>query len=143
MHISELLQGKGSNVVTVRPDDLVSAVLRELADHNIGAVVVSSDGRHVDGIASERDVVRALSADGPGILDGPVTAIMSPEVHCASPGDTVDSLMATMTNERVRHIPVLEDGSIVGIVSIGDVVKSRTDELTRDRDALVDYIGAR
>jgi CBS domain-containing protein len=143
MQVSELLQEKGPLVVTVQPDATVTDALSEMARHNIGAVIVSRDGRSIEGILSERDVVRSLTASGPTVLDGPVSAIMSSDVHTASPDDAVDLLMTTMTERRFRHIPVVDRGRVVGIVSIGDVVKSRTDELERDRAALVDYIGAR
>jgi CBS domain-containing protein len=143
MRISEILQKKGPEVVTVRPDATVSTLLGELARHNIGAVVVSRDGVALDGIVSERDVVRALESTGAEVLDRPVGSIMSHGVHTATPEATVDGLMSTMTELRIRHIPILDGNRVVGIVSIGDVVKSRTDELVRDRDALVDYIGAR
>jgi CBS domain-containing protein len=143
MQISELLKAKGSTVFTVKPNATVSEVLGELSRHNVGAVVVSKDGRTIAGIASERDIVRALAREGAAVLTGPIAAIMSVEVQTASPDSELESLMATMTNGRFRHIPVVEDASIVGIVSIGDVVKSRTDELEHDRDLLVDYIGGR
>jgi CBS domain-containing protein len=143
MQVAELLESKGSSVVTVQPDVTVADVVAELSRHNIGAVVVSSDGRRIDGIASERDIVRALNDTGASTLERPVRTIMSTDVYVVSPSDPVDSLMATMTNRRFRHVPVVEDGAIIGIVSIGDVVKSRTDELEHDRALLVDYIGAR
>jgi CBS domain-containing protein len=143
MQISELLTSKGTAIFTVRPDVEVRDVIEELSRRNIGAVVVSADGTSIDGIASERDVVRALDRHGAGILERPVREIMSSDVQVCSPKDTVDSLMSTMTNHRIRHLPVVEHGALVGIVSIGDVVKSRLGELEEDRDALVNYIGAR
>jgi CBS domain-containing protein len=143
MRISELLEAKGSSVVTVSPEATVGEVIGDLARHNIGAVIVSRDGQRIDGIASERDIVRALDTDGAHLLGRAISAIMSTDVYCAAPADPVDSLMATMTTRRFRHVPILDQGKIVGIVSIGDVVKSRTDELERDRALLVDYIGAR
>ncbi len=143
MLISELLSRKGAQVATVLPSAPVSAVLAGLADHDVGALVVSADGAHVSGIVSERDVVRALNRLGPGVLAEPVTVIMSAQVQHCAPGDTVDSLAQTMTTLRIRHVPVLEDDVLVGIVSIGDVVKSRIGELEEDRRALEHYITAR
>ena len=143
MRVADLLENKGRSVVTVPPDAPVSQLVGELTRRNIGALVVSSDGRTLDGIASERDVVRTLNQFGAGILDQPVRSIMSTEVHTCSPQDSVDSLMATMTIHHNRHLPVLEDGLLVGIISIGDVVKVRMEELEKDRDALVNYIEAR
>lgn len=121
----------------------VSELVGELTRRKIGAVVISSDGRTVEGIASERDVVRGLNEFGAAILNEPVRAIMTGDVHTSSPADTVDSLMATMTNHRIRHVPVVDQGVLVGIVSIGDVVKTRMEELEQDREALVNYIEAR
>lgn len=143
MRVEEMLQKKGSDVFTVRPVTTVSDVVDELTRNNIGAIVVSEDGRTIVGIVSERDIVRALAKGGADVLGTEVVTIMSVDVHTASPDDTVDALMATMTKQRFRHLPVVKDGGLVGIVSIGDVVKSRTDELEHDRDLLVDYIGAR
>ena len=143
MRVSELLKTKGSSVVTLKPDALVSELVGELTRRNIGAVVVSNDGSTVKGIASERDVVRAVNQFGAAILDQPVRALMSSDVHTCSPDDAVDSLMATMTNHHIRHVPVIEHGVLVGIVSIGDVVKTRLEELEKDRAELVNYIEAR
>jgi CBS domain-containing protein len=143
MRIVELLGSKGSSVVTVSPEATVADVLGALAHHNIGAIVVSRDGHTIDGIVSERDIVRALDANGAPVLTRAASSIMSHDVHTAAPSDAVDSVMATMTNRRIRHVPVVDGGEMIGIVSIGDVVKSRTDELERDRELLVDYIGAR
>lgn len=143
MLISELLSRKGAEVATVPPSVRVSEVLAGLARHDVGALVVSADGVHVSGIVSERDVVRALNRLGAGVLDEPVTVIMSAQVHHCEPSDSVDSLAETMTRLRVRHVPVLVDGALAGIVSIGDVVKSRIGELEQDRRALEDYIAAR
>jgi len=141
--ISTLLAVKGSSVHTVRPEASVRAAVGLLGRHNVGALVVSADGTAVDGIMSERDVVRALDRLGPSVLDDPVSAIMSTEVRSTTPEDTVESLMATMTEHRIRHVPVVTGGLLSGMVSIGDVVKNRMEELEQDRDALVDYINAR
>ena len=143
MRISELLKVKGSTVATVAPETTVRAVVADLTERNLGALVVSSDGTTITGIVSERDVVRAIHRFGPAILDAEVRMIMSAEVRTCAPGDEVESLAKTMTEHRIRHVPVTEGGALVGIVSIGDVVKSRIDELESDRDALVNYISAR
>lgn len=140
MRINDVLSGKGSqNVVTVQPDASVRELLAILAEHNIGALVVSVDGSSVDGIVSERDVVRHLHLDE-AVLDSPVSAIMSADVRSCAGQDTVDEVMALMTELRVRHVPVVKDGSLQGIVSIGDVVKSRMSELTFERDQLDAYV---
>ncbi|MGY1736503.1 CBS domain-containing protein [Geodermatophilus sp. SYSU D00684] len=140
MQIASLLRRKGPDVVTVAPDRPVRAALALLAEHRIGALVVSRGGGTVDGIVSERDVVRALHASGPEVLDGPVSALMTAEVRTCVPGASVHDLARTMTDHRIRHVPVVEDGRLLGIVSIGDVVKARLDELQDERDHLVDYI---
>lgn len=143
MRIGKLLDGKGREVVTVRPDSTVWEVIELLDRHSVGALVVSQDGRRPDGIISERDIVRRLHAGGSAVLDGPVSAIMVAELLTAGPDDEVESLMSVMTTHRIRHVPVLSDGQLVGIVSIGDVVKQRVDSLQDDNRALHDYINAR
>ncbi len=144
MRISTLLTSKGTAVATIRPEASVADAVAELAAHGIGALVVSTDGSHIDGIVSERDVVRALNGDDGSMLQDRVSSIMSSTVHTASPEDDTDSLMATMTDRRIRHVPIVdESGALAGIVSIGDVVKTRIGELEKDRKELVDYINAR
>ena len=140
MQISQLLRRKGPDVVTVAPGASVREALAMLADHGIGALVVSAGGGAVDGIVSERDVVRGLHESGPEVLDGPVSALMTAEVHTCPPGASVHDLARTMTDHRVRHVPVTEDGLLLGIVSIGDVVQARLDELEQERAHLVEYI---
>jgi len=140
MRIHEVLSGKPSrDVVTMPPDAGVRDLLGVLAEHNIGALVVSTDGVRVEGIVSERDVVRRLHQDE-SVLDRPVSAIMSAEVHTCGPSSTVDELMAVMTRGRFRHVPVVDGDRLVGIVSIGDVVKSRMSELEFERDQLDTYV---
>ena len=143
MHISSLLAQKGSTVATVVAEATVADALAELERHAIGALVVSADGAHIDGILSERDVVRAFGHMGGELLGHPVSSIMTTDVVTVSPDDEVDSLMATMTDHRVRHVPVVAEGQLCGLVSIGDVVKSRIVELEKDRKELVEYITAR
>jgi hypothetical protein len=113
-------------VATIGPDATVTAAVAEMARHNVGALVVSSDGRTVEGIVSERDVTRALERFGGALLAKPIRLIMSNEVRTATPDEDIESLAVMMTEYRIRHVPVLEDGVLAGIVSIGDVVKSRT-----------------
>jgi CBS domain-containing protein len=140
MHISDVLRVKGGQVITITPDTTVEGLLAVLAGHRIGAVVVSRDGASVDGIVSERDVVRALAQRGPGVLSAPVTAIYTADVHTVAPQTDLEEVARMMTERRVRHAPVLADGRLSGIVSIGDVVKSRIGELESERAALTDYI---
>lgn len=141
--ISAVLKSKGSSVTTIGPDATVAAAVAELARRNVGALVVSSDGRTVEGIVSERDVTRALDSFGGALLDKPIRMIMTSEVRTASPDENIESLAIMMTEYRIRHVPVLQDGVLAGIISVGDVVKSRIEELEEDRDALLQYIQAR
>jgi CBS domain-containing protein len=140
MRVTEALRRKGGSVVTIARDRSVRELLGLLAEHGIGAVVVSDDGVRVDGIVSERDVVRRLHSDGDGVLDGTVAAIMTAAVHTCGPEATLDELMPLMTEHRVRHVPVLVDARLTGIVSIGDVVKHRIAEVQDERDQLNAYI---
>jgi CBS domain-containing protein len=139
MRISDVLRGKGSAVATVDPGLTVGRLVAELARHNVGALVVVKDGAVV-GIVSERDVVRRLAERGADLLDAKVADIMTTSVFTCLPTDSVDSLAETMTERRIRHMPVVVDGSLVGIVSIGDVVKSRIGELQTEREQLESYI---
>jgi CBS domain-containing protein len=143
VQVAELLKNKGDLVATVRPDASIRIALHELGRHNVGALVVSSDSKTIEGMVSERDIVRELDRTGAAVLDAVVRSIMSVSVTTCAPEDSVESLIAVMTTNRVRHIPVIEDGSLVGIVSIGDVVKTRMDELEGERAALMNYITAR
>jgi len=140
MRISQVIRRKGDLVVTVRPDATVEQLLGLLEEHKIGAVVVSDDGSTVSGIVSERDVVRHLHSDGAAILEETVATIMTSEVETCTPDDRIDAMARTMTERRIRHIPVLVDGKLAAIVSIGDIVKFRIDELQTERDQLVGYI---
>ena len=143
MRISDILAAKGSDVAVVAHRTKVADAVAELTRRSIGALVVSDDRVHIDGIVSERDIVRQLVTERAALLADEVGHIMSSPVHTCSPDDPVDAVMATMTNERVRHVPVVEDGRLSGIVSIGDLVKSRMEDVQRDRQLLVDYITAR
>ena len=140
MLISDVLRVKGTQVITVIPDTTVRQLVAVLAEHRIGAVVVSHDGIAVDGIVSERDVVQALARRGAAVMSAQVTAIYTAQVHTITPQSPIEDVMRMMTERRVRHAPVVADGRLQGIVSIGDVVKIRLDELQAERTALTDYI---
>jgi CBS domain-containing protein len=142
VRIADLLRGRDRSVVTVRSDTPVRDLLALMADHNIGACIVSDDGLSVAGIVSERDVVRALVGKGVSLLEEPVSSIATLEVHTADPDTHIDDLMRLMTEERIRHVPVVVDGELHGIVSIGDVVKRRIDELESERQHLVNYLSS-
>jgi CBS domain-containing protein len=139
MFISEILRRKGSVVVTTGAGSTVAELVGMLAEHNIGALVVV-DGDQVVGIVSERDVVRKLAEIGTGVLEQTVADLMSTELVRSSPDDVVDDIAAQMTERRIRHLPVLSDGELVGIVTIGDVVAARIHELERTRVQLETYI---
>jgi CBS domain-containing protein len=139
MRIADVLRNKGASVATITPETSVAGLLTELSVHNIGAmVVVSQDG--LVGIVSERDIVRALHRQGGEVLMRPVSEIMTTLVATCDPSDSVDSLSALMTTNRVRHVPVVENGRLAGIVSIGDVVKTRMEELEAHQEQLQAYI---
>jgi CBS domain-containing protein len=140
MRISDVLRVKGAQVVTVTPATTVRNLLTVLAEHGIGAVVVSRDGLAVDGIVSERDIVRALARRGAAVMSEPVTAIYTADVHTVTPETALEEVARMMTERRIRHAPVMLEGRLHGIVSIGDVVKSRIGELETERAALTDYI---
>jgi CBS domain-containing protein len=140
MRITDVLRSKGDLVVTVAPDRSVRDLLELLSQHGVGALVVSADGRTVDGIVSERDVVRRLHVMGADLLAAPVSDIMTTNVHTAEPDADLEDLMRLMTSRRFRHVPVVASGQMVGIVSIGDVVKHRIDVLQAERDQLTAYI---
>ena len=140
MRISDVIRRKGDLVVTVRSDATVQRLLEILEENRIGAVVVSNDGSTVSGIVSERDVVRHLGTAGAGVLDQTVATIMTSEVQTCTPQDFIEDLARTMTDRRIRHVPVVVDGQLRAIVSIGDIVKWRIDELLTERDHLVGYI---
>ena len=140
MRISDVIRRKGDLVVTIRPEATVEELLNLLEEHKIGAVVVSEDGLTAVGIVSERDVVRSLHLDGVAVLAETVATIMTRELETCTPDDRIDAMARTMTERRIRHIPVLVDGKLAAIVSIGDIVKWRIDELQYERDQLVGYI---
>lgn len=139
MRVHEVLHTKGSDVVSIPSEATVRDLVALLAEHNIGAVIVHSDEAPLAGIVSERDVVRGL-VDGTAVLDAPIAQIMTAKVHTAAPNDTVHDLMLLMTEHRIRHIPVVASDELQGIVSIGDLVKSRIRELEFERDQLESYV---
>jgi len=139
MRISDVLHAKGFAVVTVEPKTTITALLAQLAEHNVGAAVVLDDDR-IAGIVSERDIVRQLHTSGHAMLELAVEEIMTRAVRTCAPEDTLDSVSLTMTELRARHLPVLVDGRLAGIVSIGDVVKTHIAELEHDREQLTAYI---
>ncbi len=139
MLIADILRRKGPTVVTIGPGAAVSELVASLAEHKIGALVVIEDGRTV-GIVSERDVVRGLHRVGGQILEHPVSQLMTTTVISCSPQDSLDDIGAAMTERRIRHMPVLSDGELAGIVTIGDVVAARIRELEQTRVQLENYI---
>lgn len=141
MLVSQILRTKGDTVFTTRPSESVATVAELLHSRNVGALVVM-DAERVVGIVSERDVVRAVAADGPEALQRPVSEYMTANVHFAEPGETVDSLLSRMTDRRIRHLPVCKAERLVGIVSIGDLVKSKISEVEAEADGLKAYIAA-
>lgn len=137
MQVAQILKSKGAvGVVTVAPGTKISEVARILAEKRIGTVVVSDDGVTAAGILSERDIVRELAAHGAGCLSDAVDAYMTRKLVTCARGDTADDVLAKMTEGRFRHMPVLEDGKMVGLITLGDVVKARLSELAMEKDAL-------
>ncbi len=140
MKVKSILAEKGSFVATISPDATVTELCALLTEHNIGAAVVSPDGSEVVGIASERDVVRAVAKRGAEVLAAPVSDLMTGVVAVCEPDNSTDDLMVTMTERRIRHLPVLKDDSLNGIVSIGDVVRITVAELQEEKATLLGYI---
>ena len=144
MNVQSILAAKGTTVATITADTTLSAAVASLRDHGIGALIVSADGSSLDGILSERDVVRSIATHGDDSLDLSVGSAMSSNVITCQPADTIDKLMAMMTDRRIRHLPVVDsNGALAGIISIGDVVKYRLVELESENSQLHDYIDGR
>lgn len=139
MSISSILKSKGGNVISVKPDDTLATVIDTLTSNRIGAVLVMN-GKRVAGVLSERDIVRALAKHGASALDARAADAMTAEVVSARPADTVEHVMETMTVGRFRHLPIIENGELVGIISIGDVVKRRIDDAEHEAQALKEYV---
>ncbi len=142
MHVSDLLAVKGHDVATISMERSITDALAMLKERRIGALVVTGLSAPLMGILSERDVVRALAERGLAILEQNVADLMSREVTTCHNDTTVTALMEMMTGQRIRHVPVVEDGQVVGMVSIGDVVKARLDELEHDKKELLDYVSS-
>ena len=142
MLVKDVLAHKGSAVATITPDSSIAQVVDALGQQHVGALVVSGDGQHIDGIISERDVVRALRTRGAGLLVAQVREIMTADVLTCAPQDEIRSLARTMTDRRFRHMPVEVGGVLAGIVTIGDVVKGRLDELEAEHNQMVEYISS-
>jgi CBS domain-containing protein len=140
MRVKDALSRKGDLVVTITPDETVTDLLASLARYRVGALVVTQPDGSIIGIVSERDVVRHLHTAGASILDQPVSTIMTTDLRTASPLDDCADLMVMMTDHRIRHVPVVLNDRLVGIISIGDVVKHRIDELQYERDHLTTYL---
>jgi len=137
MNVETILRAKGRDVATISPEASIGEAVRALASRGIGALVVSEDGTTVEGILSERDIVRALADLGGALLDAKVAELMTRRVHTATPTDAIEDLMGMMTQKRIRHLPVVsEEGGLCGIVSIGDVVKNRLDEIEFEASSL-------
>jgi CBS domain-containing protein len=142
MNVETILRNKGSRVATIRPDATIADAVDALRRERIGALIVSEDGESVDGILSERDIVIALADSGTNLLSRTVDEIMTRNVLTCAPSDTVGALMAEMTNRRIRHFPVVADGRLCGIVSIGDLVKNRLDEVEFEAQSLRSFIAS-
>lgn len=140
MNVEIILKTKGSEVATTKPDTSLAEVAGELANRKIGALVVSADGGTVDGIVSERDIVRSIADAGAAALDKPVSSAMTRDVFTCALNDSVQELMTTMSQKRIRHLPVTADGKLCGMISIGDVVKYRIEEVEYEAEALRGFI---
>jgi CBS domain-containing protein len=140
MHVHVILRNKGSDVAIIGPDETVAAASRRLAEHRIGALVVSRDGLRPEGMLSERDIARGVAVYGAGLGAMPVSDLMSVDVVTCAPADDIAAIMTVMTARRMRHLPVMENGRMCGIVSIGDAVKARLEEIEQEAATLRDYI---
>lgn len=139
MNILEVIRRKGSEVLGIAPEATIGELVNTLSEGNVGALVVM-DGDQMVGIISERDVMHGLAKRGAALLQEPVSSIMTQEVQTCEMGDKLEKLATTMTELRIRHLPVVEDGELKGIVSIGDVVRQRLEDLQAERDNLIDYM---
>lgn len=140
MSIASILSEKDGTVVTMTPDQSISDAARLLAEKRIGAVVITDEQGGVSGILSERDIVKGLATSGPSVLTRTVGDLMTTEVSSCTRSETIDGVMRTMTEGRFRHMPVVESGQLVGVISIGDVVKHRIKDLQHEAEALRDYV---
>jgi len=140
MIVKNILADKRGNVVTIEPTADLVAAAKLLAERHIGAIVILGADHRIVGILSERDIVRAVAEHGPTALNKPVGQVMTREVKTCSEDDTIEGWMGRMTTGKFRHMPVVEQGKLIGIVSIGDVVKNRVEEIEHESEALRDYI---
>lgn len=140
MTVKDILSQKGTSVLTIEPTATLAAAINVMATRRIGALVVTGADCRIVGIISERDIVRVLDREGTAVLDTPVSGVMTRKVVSCGQGETIAEIMERMTAGKFRHVPVVEQGRLVGIVSIGDVVKARLAELEQEHDALRDYI---
>lgn len=140
MTVKTILSRKGSDVATIAPTAVVADAIKMLCERKIGALVITGAGGRITGIVSERDIVRTFGTHGAAALDMPLTAVMTRKVVTCEPNDKMPEIMELMTTGKFRHLPVLEEDRLVGIISIGDVVKMRLAQLEHEQDALRDYI---
>jgi CBS domain-containing protein len=142
MNVEAILRSKGRQVATIAPEATIAAAVQQMTSRGIGALIVSSDGAEVEGIVSERDIVRGLTEHGADLLARSVADLMTRRVYNCAPEDSVADLMAQMTDRRIRHLPVMRDGRLCGIISIGDVVKNRLDEVEFEASSLRSFIAS-
>jgi CBS domain-containing protein len=140
MSVEKILREKGFDVVTAKPSTKIADIVGTLAEKKIGVIVISDDESHVAGILSERDIVRGLKRHGPSLLDKVAKDLMTSKVRTCTPSDTVSHLMALMSEHRIRHVPVVVEGKLCGLLSIGDIVKSRLGEIESEASALRAYV---
>ena len=142
MTVATILKTKGSKVHTIHSDVSVEEATRQLRELHVGALVATNDGGNIAGVFSERDLVRAVTTDGATALSQPISSFMTRAVVTVSPSDTMDDIMASMTSRRIRHLPVVDEGKLIGIISIGDIVKAKIAESEFEAKALKEYISA-
>jgi CBS domain-containing protein len=142
MKVSKILEHKGGKVITMPPEAHIRIAAQRLRQDGIGAIVITDDGRRILGILSERDIVHGLAQHGPEVVDMPISAVMTAHVFTCKPEDDIRDLMRLMTTHRIRHVPVVDGGSLRGIVSIGDVVKNRLEDMELEANVLHDYFVA-
>jgi CBS domain-containing protein len=140
MYVRDIVGTKGDQIITTKPDATIAATTQLLAKHRIGAVLVTDADERIVGIISERDIVRGLAKHGGAVADLAVSDLMTRDVHTCTPNDTIADIMGVMTAQRFRHLPVVDEGRLAGIVSIGDVVKYRLDETKLEVESLRDYV---
>jgi CBS domain-containing protein len=140
MPVSTILKDKGSNVISAKPSESVQTVAKRLSDNRIGAVVVLDDFGRLAGIVSERDIVREIASQGAGVMSAPVSNVMSRHVRTCSSADNEETIVGLMTTNRIRHLPVVDNGKLCGMISIGDVVKHRMQQIERESEELQHYI---